>query len=166
MAGVGFDTSLWGNYCKEKKLDLPCGYGTYKSRHGKNGDLPQTKGHIILHVKAQTRSLAYETVDAFVSSLPSSKIESVEDHYGWKYRDGRDLSGFIDGTENVTGEEEREKAAVNSCGGSYLIHQRWEHNLKYFNQLDLNTQQHTFGRKKRLVCRIIKRSYETHCTCC
>jgi len=44
--------------------------------------------------------------------------------------------------------KKEKKAAVNSCGGSYLIHQRWEHNLKYFNQLDLNTQQHTFGRKK------------------
>jgi porphyrinogen peroxidase len=72
----------------------------------------------------------------------------VTDFYGWQYKDGRDLSGFLDGTMNINGDDERTEAGVNSIGGSYLIHQRWEHNLEYFNSLPLKEQEDVFGRSK------------------
>jgi len=55
-----------------------------------------------LHIKGETNSLCYETVDEFLSKLPKGSVAKVEDTYGWTYRDGRDLSGFLDGTMNVS----------------------------------------------------------------
>jgi len=131
---------------KKKALKVPDGIGYYKNRTG----LPHTheNGQVILHVKAQTCSLCFETVKAFVDSIPQQNLCHFTDHYGWQYKDGRDLSGFLDGTENVSSDEEREQVATNKQGGSFLIHQRWEHNLKAFESFSLKDQEDVFGRKK------------------
>eukprot|EP01080_Neovahlkampfia_damariscottae_P002951 gene2951-4961_t len=147
LFGIGFDTTTWKKYSSKKK-SVPEGLDLYKERKGQYGDLPKTEGEIILHVKAATKSLAYEAIDAFVKLFPSNKIESVKDFYGFQYQDGRDLSGFIDGTMNINGDDERTEAGVNSNGGSFLIHQRWEHNLDYFHSLPLKEQENVFGRSK------------------
>jgi len=99
-------------------------------------------------LKAESYSLCLETVQAFISSLPKDAIESVEDNYGFQYRDGRDLSGFLDGTENTNGDEERSEAGINKNGGSFLIHQKWEHNLPKLNKETTETQESWVGRKK------------------
>jgi putative iron-dependent peroxidase len=49
---------------------------------------------------------------------------------------------------NTTGDDERYEAAVNSNGGSFLIHQRWEYNLDYLEKLKLQDQEDMVGRKK------------------
>jgi deferrochelatase/peroxidase EfeB len=95
MAGVGFDSTIWKDFATKKGLKIPEGLGPYKTRSGNFGDLPYTKHEVILHVKANTRSLVYETIDAFLRVLPKDKIASFNDYYGWQYKDGRDLSGFL-----------------------------------------------------------------------
>lgn len=143
LTGVGFNTKLWEKNVKE----LPSGLGHYKAREGKFGGLPHTEHDVVLHVKASSYSLCYEVVEAFVGPL-KNKIGKFEDHYGWQYKDGRDLSGFLDGTMNTTGEKKRGYAALNQNGGSYLIHQRWEHNIDYLNSLPLKEQEDIIGRQK------------------
>ena len=79
--------------------------------------------------------------------MPPGSVAKAEDIYGWQYKEGRDLSGFIDGeshdhhvtlreshvipcagTENPAEEDDRVRVAVNDkCGGSYCITQRWIH---------------------------------------
>jgi len=49
---------------------------------------------------------------------------------------------------NTSGDEERTLAAVNSNGGSFLIHQRWEHNLKTVDNMSIQDQENMVGRKK------------------
>jgi len=50
------------------------------------------------------------------------------------YRNGRDLSGFIDGTENPADEDSRREVAVeSSTGGSYVMTQKWIHKLDTIN---------------------------------
>jgi putative iron-dependent peroxidase len=57
-----------------------------------------------------------------------------EEVHGFRWVEERDLSGFVDGTENPAGEETRREVAVIKdgvdAGGSYVFVQRWEHNLK------------------------------------
>lgn len=68
------------------------------------------------------------------------------------YRDSRDLTGFIDGTENPPVEEGPDVAIVPDdepgAGGSFVITMKWVHNLAAFNALDLSAQQAVFGRTK------------------
>jgi putative iron-dependent peroxidase len=71
---------------------------------------------------------------------------------GFVYRDGRDLTGFIDGTENPPVEEANEVAVVPpgrpGAGGSFAITQRWVHDLAAFHALSVDDQQRVFGRTK------------------
>jgi len=159
LAGIGFDTKFWKQICEKKKIGLPDGIGDYKPRTG----LPYTheNGQVILHVKAKSRSLCFETIKAFVDLIPEQNLCHFTDHYGWQFKDGRDLSGFLDGTENVASDEEREQVAINKQGGSFLIHQRWEHNLKALEKFALKDQEDIFGRKKDSSIELNKKDMKT-----
>lgn len=64
----------------------------------------------------------------------------------------RDLSGFVDGTENPQGDASRREVAVIAdgidTGGSYVFVQRWEHNLQQPSRIGLNEQEMIIGRTK------------------
>lgn len=69
----------------------------------------------------------------------------------WVYHDNRDLTGFIDGTANPPVEEARELAVVGDrpgAGGSFVITQRYIHDLDTFHAQDVPDQEATFGRTK------------------
>lgn len=141
-AGIGFGVQIWNKSSNAE-------FGEYKTRlNGKFGGLPYTPYDLVVHVKASTRSLCYEVIDEFVSTLPRDLIDEMEDHYGWQYQDGRDLSGFIDGTMNTVGEMKRSFAALNRTGGSFLIHQRWEHNIDFLRKETTKEQERWVGRVK------------------
>ncbi|SHI26082.1 Dyp-type peroxidase [Ferrimonas marina] len=79
--------------------------------------------------------------------------ELVEEVRGFRYLDNRDLTGFVDGTENPVGPGRREVALVGSedpafAGGSYIHTQRYVHNMAMWEQQSLKTQEDTIGRSK------------------
>mmetsp|Transcript_808 Transcript_808/g.1119 ORF Transcript_808/g.1119 Transcript_808/m.1119 type:complete len:436 (+) Transcript_808:624-1931(+) len=149
MAGVAFGTQTWEKICQQTKQGLPSNFGHFTARApGKYGGMPATGGDILLHVKAETQSMLFETVKEFVDQLPSGSVAKVEDRYGFQFQDGRDLSGFIDGTENPSEAVSRRAAALLPTGGSYVIHQKWIHNLKKFHSLPEEQQEQKIGREK------------------
>jgi len=148
MASVSFGTQLWEQLCKLKKSKTPQDFSHFQARSGQLGPMPATGGDILLHVKAETKSLAWETVKAFVDSLPKGSVQSIDDQYGFQFQEGRDLSGFLDGTENPSGLDERKAAALLPTGGSYIIHQRWLHNLPKLHALPEAQQENVIGRSK------------------
>lgn len=81
-------------------------------------------------------------------------IEVKEEIYGFRWVEERDLSGFVDGTENSAGEETRREVAVIKdgvdAGGSYVFVQRWEYNLKQFNRMSVYDQEMVIGRIKEV----------------
>ncbi len=54
-------------------------------------------GDIFVHAKSDSYSKLFELCDRVISQLPAGSVDRYEDIYGWVYRNGRDLSGFIDG---------------------------------------------------------------------
>ena len=76
---------------------------------------------------------------------------SLEVH-GFVYLDSRDLTGFVDGTENPVGLDAFEVAVVpegeSGAGGSYAITQRWVHDLDAFGRLSVAEQEGVIGRTK------------------
>ena len=68
------------------------------------------------------------------------------------YRDSRDLTGFIDGTENPAADEARTLAVLGEGqigeGGSFVLTQRWIHDLDAFHALSVEGQEAVFGRMK------------------
>jgi len=157
MAGVAFSTQKWEEIATKFKIPKPTsGFGHYNVKSGELGTMPATGGEILLHVKAETQSLCFETVRKFVKSLPPGSVAKVEDRYSFQFQDGRDLSGFLDGTENPADELSRRDAALLPNGGSYVIHQRWVHNLDYFHSKPKDQQEAIIGRTKEDSAQIPK----------
>ncbi|MFT5887939.1 MAG: putative iron-dependent peroxidase [Zhongshania sp.] len=71
---------------------------------------------------------------------------------GFVYKDSRDLSGFIDGTENPKDRGQRTVALIPEgevgAGGSFVMSQQWVHNLAAFHQLSDSEQELVIGRTK------------------
>lgn len=77
--------------------------------------------------------------------------ELVEEVRSFRYLDNRDLTGFVDGTENPVGAHRREVALVAEgefAGGSYIHTQRYVHNMGLWQQQSLKVQEDTIGRTK------------------
>lgn len=89
-----------------------------------------------------------------VCDLLSGGVELVEQVRGFRFLDGRDLTGFVDGTENPRGRHRRDVALLtpeqdeNFAAGSYLHIQRYRHNLNLWNRLKVKEQEDVIGRTK------------------
>ncbi|XP_077998108.1 dye-decolorizing peroxidase YfeX-like [Glandiceps talaboti] len=100
----------------------------YPDRKGALGAMPSTGGDIFIHAKSNKYSKLYELSQRIIRQLPAGSVEKADDIYGWVYQNGRDLSGFIDGTENPADDDSRFDVAVDKANGSsYLITQKWVH---------------------------------------
>ncbi|WP_035385348.1 Dyp-type peroxidase [Ferrimonas futtsuensis] len=80
-------------------------------------------------------------------------VQLVEEVRSFRYLDNRDLTGFVDGTENPQGVHRREVALVGDedtpfRGGSYIHVQRYQHNMDRWSGISLKQQEDTIGRTK------------------
>lgn len=133
LAGVAFGTNTYEQLCKSTKTPLPENHSHYRARKGTHGAMPATGGDILLHVKAVNKSHCFEVIKGLVAALPPGSIASIDDEYGFHFQDSRDLSGFIDGTENISDAAQRREVALLPTGGSYVIHQRYANQFFYLN---------------------------------
>jgi putative iron-dependent peroxidase len=111
-----------------------------------------TPGDILFHIRADRMDLCFELATLIMSRLGNAVCAADEVH-GFKYFDNRDLVGFVDGTENpvdqgalnatIIGEEDAEYA-----GGSYVIVQKYLHDLTRWNEVPVGEQEKIIGRTK------------------
>jgi len=93
-------------------------------------------------------------VSTKVCDLLGSSVELIEQVQSFRFLDGRDLTGFVDGTENPQGQQRRKVALVTDeldkefSGGSYLHIQRYKHNLTLWSTIEQQKQEDVFGRTK------------------
>ncbi|MFT8722314.1 MAG: Dyp-type peroxidase [Acetobacter malorum] len=113
---------------------------------------PSTPGDFLFHIRATRMDLCFELAAAIVSRLEGAAVVSDEVH-GFKYFDSRDLLGFVDGTENPEGQAAKVATLIGDedpafAGGSYVIVQKYLHNLKKWDAIPTEVQEHIIGRKK------------------
>jgi putative iron-dependent peroxidase len=80
-------------------------------------------------------------------------VSVVDEVHGFRYFDSRDLLGFVDGTENPTGEQAVDATVIGDedpgfAGGSYVIVQKYLHDLTGWNALPTEAQERIIGRNK------------------
>ncbi|KAF0984352.1 hypothetical protein FDP41_007529 [Naegleria fowleri] len=125
-----------------------------KDLKGKFGGFPNTGGDIFLHIKSNNMDGAFRcSMQVLNDAKIAPHVKKVQDEtFGFLHRKnvkkglGRDLSGFEDGTENPKELEEKIEAALNEHGDSFLLAQKWVHNLKFFNYLPLRERENDIGR--------------------
>ncbi len=111
-----------------------------------------TPGDILFHIRAKRMDLCFELAAQIMDSIGHA-ISVADEVHGFRYFDDRDVIGFVDGTENPRGEAARDAAIVGDedpafAGGSYVIVQKYLHDLKGWNALPVETQERIIGRRK------------------
>lgn len=119
---------------------------------GKNGyQMPSTQGDVWFWIHGEDQG---DVMDAVLSVHQAVRnvLIAQEDLNGFKNRESRDLTGFVDGTANPKLAKRGDAAQIPlgeaGEGGSYVFTQKWRHNLTAFNALALNEQENVFGRTK------------------
>ena len=111
-----------------------------------------TPGDLLFHIRATHMDLCFELAAQIVSRI--GEAARVEDEvHGFKYFDERDLLGFVDGTENPVDQAALEATIVGDedaafAGGSYVVVQKYLHDLKAWNALPVEQQERIIGRRK------------------
>ncbi|MBM4256218.1 MAG: Dyp-type peroxidase [Deltaproteobacteria bacterium] len=121
-----------------------------------NGSLraPSTGGDLLFHILSKRHDLNFELAMRMREQL-GDMVEVMDEVHGFQYLDSRDLTGFIDGTENPAGNKDRTEVALIGkedaafAGGSYVFTQRYVHNLKKWATTPLQEQEGAVGRKKK-----------------
>ncbi|WP_194784360.1 Dyp-type peroxidase [Actinomyces haliotis] len=117
---------------------------------GSRHSAPSTPGDLFLHVRSQTFDTCFEVVREVTRALGDA-VRPEDEVHGFRYRESRDPLGFVDGTESPEGREAVESALVPEgkwAGGSYIIEQRYTHDLTAWDALSTREQELVIGRTK------------------
>jgi putative iron-dependent peroxidase len=111
-----------------------------------------TPGDLLFHIRAKRMDLCFELAMQIMARLGPA-VSAVDEVHGFRYFDDRDLLGFVDGTENPRGDAAVDAVLVGDedaafAGGSYVIVQKYLHNLDAWNALSTETQERIIGRTK------------------
>ena len=111
-----------------------------------------TPGDLLFHIRAQRMDLCFEMATQIMARLGEA-VSPADEVHGFKYFDDRDLLGFVDGTENPRGDEIAQAALIGDedaafAGGSYVIVQKYLHDLAAWNALSTEAQEGIIGRTK------------------
>src|SRR5467141_508039 len=111
-----------------------------------------TPGDLLFHIRAKRMDLCFELAVQIMARLGEA-VSPVDEVHGFRYFDDRDLIGFVDGTENPTGQAAIDAAYVGTedavfAGGTYVIVQKYLHDLAGWNALSTEVQERIIGRTK------------------
>jgi putative iron-dependent peroxidase len=111
-----------------------------------------TAGDLFFHIRAATMDLCWEVASLVVGRLDGAATV-VDETHGFRYFDERDLLGFVDGSENPTGSAAEVAVTIGAedrpfAGGSYVIVQKYQHDMDAWNALTVEEQERVIGRAK------------------
>jgi len=146
---VGIGSQAWDRlFAGPRPAELHRFAGVAGERHR----APSTPGDLLLHIRAEAMDVCFELA-AVVTSRLSGQASVVDEVHGFQYFDERDLLGFVDGTENPSGAQAHSVATVGDedpafAGGSYVLVQRYLHDLSSWDGLTVEEQEKVVGRTK------------------
>jgi len=146
---VGFGSEVWDHlFGQPRPKEL------HKFREIRAGErhAVSTPGDMLFHIRAQRMDLCFELATRIATRLGAA-VFPVDEVHGFRFFDSRDLIGFVDGTENPKGQEALDATIVGDedpafASGSYVIVQKYLHNLAEWNKLPTEKQEHIVGRTK------------------
>ncbi|HXZ79611.1 MAG TPA: Dyp-type peroxidase [Terriglobales bacterium] len=111
-----------------------------------------TPGDLLFHIRAKRMDLCFEMTTQIMARIGEA-VSTADEVHGFRYFDDRDLIGFVDGTENPRGDDAAEAALIGDedttfAGGSYVIVQKYLHDLAGWNTLSTEAQERIIGRTK------------------
>jgi putative iron-dependent peroxidase len=132
--------------------ERPAELHMFREFHAGSRHAVSTPGDILFHIRARRMDLCFELATQIMTRIGHA-VEAADEVHGFRYFDNRDLIGFVDGTENPQGEAAIEAVLVGEedtafAGGSYVIVQKYLHDLGRWDALSTEQQEAIIGRKK------------------
>ena len=148
VAGIGSD--LWDRLFGSGPK--PAGLHPFAEIAGDRHRAVATPGDLLFHLRAHRFDLCFELATQLGVRL-AGHARVVDEVHGFVYFDQRDLLGFVDGTENPTGPAAAAAALIGDeepgfAGSSYVMVQRYVHDLDAWNRLSVEEQEKVIGRTK------------------
>jgi len=146
---LGFGSEVW-----DRLFGAPRPAKLHPFREIRSGSrhAVSTPGDLLFHIRAKRMDLCFELGTQIMTSIGDA-VSTVDEVHGFRYFDDRDLLGFVDGTENPTGQAAIDAVVIGDedpqfAGGSYVIVQKYLHDLKGWNALSTEAQERIIGRTK------------------
>jgi putative iron-dependent peroxidase len=146
---IGFGSDAWDKLFGSQR---PAELHPFQEIRSGGRHAVSTPGDILFHIRAKRIDLCFELATQIMESIGDA-VTVADEVQGFRYFEDRDVIGFVDGTENPRGDAAREAAVVGDEdpafeGGSYVIVQKYLHNMKAWNALPVEAQERIIGRKK------------------
>ena|SRR5579863_3985971 len=147
---TGFSVSGWNRIFGENPR--PAELHAFREFKAEGRIAAGTPGDMLFHIRARRMDLCFELETQIMERIAGATTTEDETH-GFRYFDDRGVIGFVDGTENPR--DEKASAAVivgvedpTFAGGSYVLVQKYIHDLKKWNAIATEDQERIIGRKK------------------
>lgn len=146
---VGVGSRVWPTIFSRAQ---PAELHPFRPFHGAKHAAVATAGDLLFHIRSEREDLCFEFERLLLESLGTS-VEVVDEVSGFRYFDSRDLLGFVDGTANPVGPDLPNSTLVGDedpefAGGSYVVVQKYLHNLANWQRLTTEQQETIIGRTK------------------
>jgi porphyrinogen peroxidase len=147
VAGIG--SELWDRLFGSPR---PAALHVLAEVAGARHTVVSTPGDLLFHIRAHRFDLCFELAERLASRLVAI-ARVVDEVHGFRSFDERDLLGFVDGTENPDGDAAREAVLIADedpefAGGSYVVVQKYVHDLDGWDALAVSEQERVIGRTK------------------
>jgi putative iron-dependent peroxidase len=146
---AGFGSDAWDRLFGKPR---PAELHTFREIRSGERHAISTPADVLFHLRAKRMDLCFELVTQIMERIGGA-VSAVDETHGFRFFDDRDLLGFVDGTENPRGEAALNAALVAGedpqfAGGSYVIIQKYLHDMSRWNALSTEQQERIIGRKK------------------
>ncbi len=146
---IAFGSDAWDRLFGTPR---PAGLHPMREIHSGPRHAVATPGDVLFHIRAERMDLCFELAMHIMARLGSA-VTTADETHGFQYFDDRDLTGFVDGTENPVGEERVEATIVGDedpafAGGSYVLVQKYIHDLRSWDAVPVEEQERIIGRTK------------------
>jgi porphyrinogen peroxidase len=161
---VGFRPELWRELVPE---EAPSGLeGFNDDIVGLDGyTMPATQHDAVLWISGSAYDVVFDMAREAIAALEAS-ASVAEESSSWPYRHDRDLTGFIDGSENPSLVEAPEFAVIPDgipgAGGTILLLQKWSHDAAGWEALPVARQEQVIGRTKDESVELDDKPAESH----
>ena len=159
VAGVG--AKMWDRLFA---LDKPEHLHEFVELPGAKHHAPSTPGDVFFHIRSDEFDVAFELARR-INAIVEDHIDYHDEVHAFQYQDFRDPLGFVDGTESPRGQEGVEVAIIRDGiwkGGSYIVEQKYVHNLKDWNDLPVAEQEAVIGRTKHSDIELDEKAPNSH----
>jgi porphyrinogen peroxidase len=147
---VGIGSTLWDRLSPGRR---PAELHPFAPLQGPVHAAPSTPGDLLFHLRAEREDMTFE-LERQLLDVIGDAAEVVDETTGFRYFDARDLLGFVDGTANPTGAELPDAALIQAdadpefASGSYVVVQRYVHDMAAWAALSTEEQEAIMGRTK------------------